>query len=141
MTGGKLLQVPVKGYGLAPTLAATPQVMHLGVVPTYEWADQLLELCNKCQELPMHVRFDRSGPYFTVEPAQLDLPPAGSTCVLVRYLPKVGQEVATGLLQRPAPTLHYVPSTYLVIECLITAPQIANLSPVAPRHWVGTRPA
>lgn len=89
MPSGKLLRLPIRGYGLGPHLSASPQIMHFGVVPTYEWADQLLELSNSCQELPMHVEFDRSGPYFAAEPAQVDLPPGASASVLVRYLPKV----------------------------------------------------
>eukprot|EP00878_Enallax_costatus_P039320 GHUV01044923.1.p1 GENE.GHUV01044923.1~~GHUV01044923.1.p1 ORF type:complete len:105 (-),score=21.95 GHUV01044923.1:133-447(-) len=89
MPGGRLLRLPIRGYGLAPHLAASPRVMQVGGVPTYDWADQLLEPSNSCQELPMHVEFDRSGPYFSTEPAQVDLPPGASASVLVRYLPKV----------------------------------------------------
>lgn len=90
LSGGKLLRLPIRGYGLAAHLIANPQVMHFGVVPSYEWADQLLELGNSCPELPMHVVFDRSGPYFLAEPAEVDLPPGATASVLVRYLPKVG---------------------------------------------------
>lgn len=89
LSGGKLLRLPIKGSGLAPHLTVSPHMLHFGNVATYDWADQLLELCNTCPELPMHVVFERSGPYFTAEPAQFDLPPGASASVLARYQPKV----------------------------------------------------
>lgn len=87
--GSRFLRLPIKGVGLAPHLMVSPQVMHFGIVPTYEWADQLLELVNGCSQLPMHVVVDRSGPYFAAEPSELQLPPGASASVLVKYLPKV----------------------------------------------------
>jgi hypothetical protein len=88
--GNKSLKLPIKGTGLAPKLTLDPQgTLHFGIVPTYEWADQLLQLVNSCSELPMQVVVDRSGPYFVAEPAELQLPPGASASVLLRYLPKV----------------------------------------------------
>jgi hypothetical protein len=88
--GSKSLKLPIKGTALAPKLTLDPQgTLHFGIVPTYEWADQLLQLVNSCSELPMQVVVDRSGPYFVAEPAELQLPPGASASVLLRYLPKV----------------------------------------------------
>jgi hypothetical protein len=88
--GSKSLKLPIKGTGLAPKLAVEPQgTLHFGIVPTYEWADQLLQLANSCSELPMRVKVDRSGPYFSAEPSELQLPPDATASVLLRYQPKV----------------------------------------------------
>lgn len=88
--GSKSLKLPIKGAGLAPKLTLNSHgTLHFGLVPTYEWADQLLQLVNSCSELPMQVAVDRSGPYFSAEPSELQLPPGASATVLLRYLPKV----------------------------------------------------
>lgn len=92
--GTKSLKLPIKGTGLAPKLALDPQgTLHFGIVPTYEWADQLLQLANTCSKLPMRVMVGRSGPYFYAEPSELQLPPGASASVLLRYLPKVTTSV------------------------------------------------
>lgn len=92
--GTKPLKLPIKGTGLAPKLALDPQgTLHFGIVPTYEWADQLLQLANTCSKLPMRVMVGRSGPYFYAEPSELQLPPGASASVLLRYLPKVTTSV------------------------------------------------
>ena len=85
----KPLRVTVRGHALPPQLLATPQLLHFGIVPSNEWADQLLQLVNGCSKLPMHVVCKRSAPYFTVEPAELLLPPDAAASILVRYMPKV----------------------------------------------------
>ncbi|KAF6261116.1 hypothetical protein COO60DRAFT_1637017 [Scenedesmus sp. NREL 46B-D3] len=95
--GSKSLKLPIKGAGLAPKLTLNSHgTLHFGLVPTYEWADQLLQLVNSCSELPMQVAVDRSGPYFSAEPSELQLPPGASATVLLRYLPKaLGRHQAT----------------------------------------------
>ena len=81
--------MPVKGSGLACALALQPELMHFGVVPTYQWADQLLQLSNSCMQLPMQLMVAASGPYFSSLPSQLELPPGGGGEVVLRYRPKV----------------------------------------------------
>jgi hypothetical protein len=86
---GKHLRLPVKGSGLACMLKVQPEVLHFGVVPTYQWADQLLQLSNNSTQLPMQLSVVASGPYFTSLPGQVELAPGGAGEVVIRYRPKV----------------------------------------------------
>lgn len=90
LSSGKHLRLPVKGCGMACALKLQPEVLHFGIVPSYQWADQLLQLSNGCPQLPMQLCVSASGPFFSSLPAQLELAPGGSGEVLLRYRPKVG---------------------------------------------------
>lgn len=89
LSSGKHLRLPVKGCGLACLLKVQPDVLHFGIVPTYQWADQLLQLSNGCMQLPMQLSVTANGPYFSSLPAQLTLEPGGTGEVVLRYWPKV----------------------------------------------------
>lgn len=89
LASGKHLRLSVKGCGLACSLKVQPDVLHFGIVPTYAWADQLLQLSNNCTQLPMQLAVVASGPYFSSLPAQLELAPCGTGEVVIRYRPKV----------------------------------------------------
>lgn len=89
LSSGKHLRLPVKGCGLACLLKVQPDVLHFGIVPTYQWADQLLQLSNGCMQLPMQLSVTASGPYFSSLPSQVTLEPGGNGEVVLRYQPKV----------------------------------------------------
>lgn len=86
---GKRLRLPVKGCGLACALKVQPAVLHFGIVPTYQWADQLLQVSNNSTQLPMQLSVVASGPNFASLPGQLELAPGSSGEVVIRYRPKV----------------------------------------------------
>lgn len=92
LASGKRLRLPVKGCGLACALMVQPEVLHFGIVPTYQWADQLLQVCNNSAQLPMQLSVVASGPNFTSLPGQLELAPGSSGEVVIRYRPKVRPE-------------------------------------------------
>lgn len=71
-------------------LKVQPEVLHFGITPTYQWADQLLQLSNNSSQLPMQLSVVASGPYFSSLPGQLQLAPGGDGEVVIRYRPKVG---------------------------------------------------
>lgn len=108
MGSGKHLRVAIKGCGVACMLVVQPDVMHFGIVPTYQWADQLLQLSNNCTQLPVQLSVAASGPYFCSLPSQLELPPGGSGELVLRYRPKVGEAPQTraGFCWRSAGLLH-----------------------------------
>ena len=87
--GAKHLRLSVKGCGLACVLKVQPDVLHFGIVPTYAWADQLLQLSNNCPQLPMQLAVVASAPYFSSLPAQLELAPCSNGEAVIRYRPKV----------------------------------------------------
>jgi hypothetical protein len=39
-----VVQLPVKGKGVPPALQLTPPVLHFGDLPTYDYADQLVQV-------------------------------------------------------------------------------------------------
>jgi hypothetical protein len=69
-----------------------PEVLHFGIVPTYQWADQLLQVSNNNAQLPMQLSVVASGPNFASLPGQLELAPGSSGEVVIRYRPKVRPE-------------------------------------------------
>lgn len=89
--GAKHLRLSVKGCGLACSLEVQPDVLHFGFVPTYAWADQLLQLSKNCPQLPMQLAVVASAPYFSSLPAQLSLAPCSNGEAVIRYRPKVRQ--------------------------------------------------
>lgn len=93
---GKHLRLPVKGCGMACLLKVQPEVLHFGIVPTYQWADQLLQLGNGSPQLHMQLSVAASGPYFSSLPGQLELAPGADGEVVIRYRPKV-RGVCAGL--------------------------------------------
>lgn len=98
---GKHLRLPVKGCGLACLLKVQPEVLHFGIIPTYQWADQLLQLSNGSSQLPMQLSVVTSGPYFSSLPGQLELAPGVGGEVVIRYRPKVRGASAAVLLCWP----------------------------------------
>lgn len=67
-------------------------MLHFGIVPTYQGADQLLHVCNNSAQLPMQLSVVASGPNFASLPGQLELAPGSSGEVVIRYRPKVMPE-------------------------------------------------
>lgn len=87
--GAKRLRLLIKGCGLAPVVKVSPEVLHFGIVPTYQWADQLVQVSSGCSRLPVKLAVTPSGPYFSALPALVELQPGGGAEVCLRYRPKV----------------------------------------------------
>eukprot|EP00803_Ostreobium_quekettii_P009455 evm.model.scf_5.13 EVM.evm.TU.scf_5.13 scf_5:173574-186106(-) len=76
------------GRGVESSASLKQNCLNYGIVPTYDHADQPLEISNAKCDLPIRFKFPKKSPYFQCDPPDGVIPPGQTTMLIVRYYPK-----------------------------------------------------